>query len=129
MSISVGIFDEHKIAQEGISSLLSGIDDIEVVIKVTHRQGLNEKLRYTVVNVLLMNVHEITVQMFNLVSQLSINYPKVKVLIISVHNHEDFVLKIIKAGAKGFLAKDTERNELIEAIYTLRNGYDYLVNQ
>ena len=40
-------------------------------------------------------------------------------------NEEEVILKTIKAGAKGFLSKDTERNELIEAIYTLRSGYDY----
>jgi len=38
---------------------------------------------------------------------------------------ESFVLKTIKAGAKGYLSKDTTRAELLEAIYTLRNGFDY----
>jgi two-component system response regulator NreC len=45
-----------------------------------------------------------------------------------VNNDEEAVLRTIKAGAKGFLAKDTTRDELVEAIYTLRSGYDFFSN-
>jgi DNA-binding NarL/FixJ family response regulator len=123
--ISIGIFDEHKIAQEGLSFLLKDIEDIEVVLKVTDKPALNESLKSAVVHVLIMNIHDVSIQTFNLISQLTILHPKIKILVLSVLNDENFVLKVIKAGAKGFLAKDTERNELIEAIYTLRNGHDY----
>ncbi len=60
--------------------------------------------------------------------QINIVFSKVKILIISAHNEEETILKTIKAGAKGFLAKDTDRNELIEAIYAIRNGHDYYSN-
>jgi two-component system response regulator NreC len=56
---------------------------------------------------------------------LNISSPKLKILIVSVIDSEEIVLKTIKAGAKGFLGKDSDRNSLLEAIYTLRNGYDY----
>ena len=66
---------------------------------------------------------------FNLICMTSCSAcPEIRILIISVLNEEEVVLKSIKAGAKGFLAKDTDRNELVEAIYTLRNGFDYFSN-
>jgi two-component system response regulator NreC len=73
-------------------------------------------------------VHTFQAQITNLLNTLGVSYPRVRVLIISASNDEESVLKTIKAGAKGFLAKDTSREELIQAIYTLRSGYDFFSN-
>lgn len=123
--IHIGIFDEHKIVQEGISSLLEDIDDIHVAVKANEKIRLIENLKTTDVHVLILNIHTLSTFIQNLISQLIIAFPKIKILVLSVHNEEEFILKIIKAGAKGFLAKDTDRYELIEAIYTIRNGHDF----
>ena len=123
--IHIGIFDEHKIVQEGISSLLEDVDDIHVTVKADEKIHLIENLKTTDVHVLILNIHTLSTIIQNLISQLVITFPKIKILVLSVHNEEEFILKIIKAGAKGFLAKDTDRNELIEAIYTIRNGHDF----
>ena len=123
--IHIGIFDEHKIVQEGISSLLEDVDDIHVTVKADEKIHLIENLKIMDVHVLILNIHTLSTIIHNLISQLVITFPKIKILVLSVHNEEEFILKIIKAGAKGFLAKDTDRNELIEAIYTIRNGHDF----
>ena len=48
------------------------------------------------------------------------------ILVLAMYSNENFILKSIKAGAKGLLSNQTSRNEIVEAIYTLRNGYEYL---
>jgi two-component system response regulator NreC len=126
--IRVGIFDELRITQEGISALLQNVEDIEMVVKADLREQLLDNLKATSIHVLIIVVHNYNVQFSNLVAQLSTIHPKVNLLVISVHNDEEAVLRTIKAGAKGFLARDTTRNELVEAIYTLRNGYDFFSN-
>ncbi|MBN2215386.1 MAG: response regulator transcription factor [Bacteroidales bacterium] len=123
--IEIGIFDEHKIVQEGVSSLLEDVDDIHIAVKSDEKAHLIESLKKNAVNILIVNIHTLNVTVHNLISQLMISFPGVKILVLSVHNEEEFILKIIKAGASGFLARDTGRNELIEAIYTIRNGYDF----
>jgi DNA-binding NarL/FixJ family response regulator len=123
--IQIGIFDEHKIVQEGISSLLEDVEDIHVVLKVNEKTQLIESLKTTAIHILILNIHTLNIMVQNLISQLAISFPKTRILVLSVHNEEEFILKIIKAGARGFLAKDTDRNELIEAIYTIRNGHDF----
>jgi DNA-binding NarL/FixJ family response regulator len=125
MSISVGIFDEHVLTQEGLRSLLHGIDEIEMGIVVNARQQLLEGLRTSPPHILIINLHELGSQILNLIAQISVSHPKVKILIISVLSGEEVILRTIKAGAKGFLSKDTDKNELIEALYSLRSGYDY----
>jgi DNA-binding NarL/FixJ family response regulator len=126
--IRLGIYDEFKITQEGICALLKTADDIEISLKVDLHDQLLADLKLTTVNVLIIIVHAFNAQFTNLLMQISTAHPKVKILIISLNNDEEAVLKTIKAGAKGFLAKDTTRNELIEAIYSLRNGYDFFSN-
>jgi DNA-binding NarL/FixJ family response regulator len=123
--IDVAIFDEHKLVMEGLSGLLSGISDFRVVLNCNARNILTEKLKLMHVHILILNMHDISVRNLNLIVQLNISNPKLKILIISVIDNEEIVLKTIKAGAKGFLGKDSDRNSLLEAIYTLRNGHDY----
>jgi two-component system response regulator NreC len=123
--IKIGIFDEHKLVQEGLSRLLEDVDDIEVVMTASTNSQLNESLSSILIHVLIVNLHSITTAIMNQLMQITINAPKVKILIISANNEEDVILKTIKSGAKGFLAKDTGKNELLEAIYTLRSGHDY----
>jgi len=123
--IDIAIFDEHRLALEGLHGLLSGISDFRVVLSCDDRNVLAEKLKAIQVHVLLLNMHDISVRNLNLIIQLNISNPKLKILIISVIDSEEIVLKTIKAGAKGFLGKDSDQNSLLEAIYTLRNGHDY----
>ncbi|HNX55566.1 MAG TPA: response regulator transcription factor [Prolixibacteraceae bacterium] len=123
--IDIAIFDEHKLVLEGLSGLLSGISDFRVVLQCDDRSVLTEKLKAMQVHVLLLNMHDISVRNINLIVQLNISNPKLKILVISVIDSEEIVLKTIKAGAKGFLGKDSDRNSLMEAVYTLRNGHDY----
>jgi two-component system response regulator NreC len=123
--IDIAIFDEHKLVLEGISGLLTGISEFRVVLNCDDRNILTEKLKSIQVHVLILNMHDISVRNLNLIVQLNISNPKLKILVVSVIDSEEIVLKTIKAGAKGFLGKDSDRNSLIEAVYTLRNGHDY----
>ena len=123
--IDLAIFDEHRLVLEGLSGMLSGISDFRVVLNCDDRNVLTEKLKSIQVHVLILNMHDISVRNLNLIVQLNISSPKLKILIVSVIDSEEIVLKTIKAGAKGFLGKDSDRNSLLEAIYTLRNGHDY----
>ena len=126
--IKIGIFDEHKLVQEGLSRLLEDVNDIEVVMTASTSSQLTESLSSILIHVLIINIHSISTAIINQLMQITINVPKVKILIISANNEEDVILKTIKSGAKGFLAKDTGKKELLEAIYALRSGHDYYSN-
>jgi len=123
--IDIAVFDEHNLVLQGISGLLSEISDIKLVFSCRDRVTLTEKLKKIKINILILNLHEISVRNLNLIVQLKIISPNLRILIMSVIEGEEIVLKTIKAGAKGFLGKDSTLNDLIEAIYTLRSGHDY----
>jgi len=126
--ILVGIFDEHKLLREGLGSLLEEVNDIEVVFKTSDRESLFTALANYLLHVLIINVHALKPGMQNTLIQINNQFPKVKILAMSAFEEEEIVLRTIKAGAKGFLAKETEPIQLTEAIYTLRNGFDYYSN-
>ncbi len=123
--IDIAIFDEHKLVLEGLSGLLSGVSEFRVVLICSDRNLLTEKLKSMQVHVLILNMHDISVRNLNLIVMLNFSNIKLRILVTSVIDSEEIVLKTIKAGAKGFLGKDSDRNNLVEAIYTLRNGHDY----
>lgn len=123
--INIGIFDEHKLALEGTFQLFNEVPDINVSFKSDEKGLLKTKMKSNPINLLLITLHEISIKNLNLIVQLNISYPKTKILIISIIKSEEMILKTIKSGAKGFLGKESDFNDLLEAIYTIRNGHDY----
>ncbi len=123
--ISIIIVDDHSIVSDGIEALLQGNDDITVVSKVSNLDQLYVALRKYHARIVLVNVYQANDSDIQTISSIKNKHAEVRILILSMSNEESFILKTLKAGAKGYLTKDTYRNQLIEAIYTLRNGHEY----
>lgn len=123
--ITVGIFDEHKLTGMGLSAILEDISDVEVLFACSEKNILENAIKSKPVNIMIVNIHGLAASLTLLFQQIRAIDQRIKILAISALDTEEVVLNIIKSGANGFLSKDTERNELAEAIYTLRNGHDY----
>jgi len=123
--INIGIFDEFRLMQHGLQRIISEVDDFSVVLLTDNKAVLQEKLKNILIHVLVVSIHDVSVRHINFIVQLLLTNPKLKILIISHDDSEDIVLKTLKAGAKGFLGKDSLPQDLIEAIFTLRNGFDF----
>jgi len=124
-NISVGIFDEYVLIQQGIYALLNEESSLNVLFVCSEPEKLTEQMKSVPVNVLIIHIHDFNIGHIDRIKQLSFNFPRTKIVILSFHNTEEIVLKTIKAGAKGFLSKHATKNELVEAIFTVRSGYDY----
>lgn len=123
--IRVVIKDSNKIVYEGIKSLLSDVNDIEITDCYNTAEELTRRVRLSQPNIIIYNSYLSNADDVAEIKKIVNDYSKARLLVLSLNTRESFILKSIKAGAKGFLTKDTARNELIEAIYTLRSGYDY----
>jgi two-component system response regulator NreC len=123
--INVGIYDQHRLGLEGTGKLLREVSDISVLFACYDKAILKEKLKVMQVHILLLTMHDISVKNLNLIVQLTISFPKLRILIVSIINNEEIILKTLKAGAKGFLGRESDLGDMVEAIYTLRNGHDY----
>lgn len=123
--IDIAVFDEHNLIVKGVSELLLKVADFNIVFTTNNRAVLTDKLKKIKINILVLNFYEIRVREFNLMTQIEINNPHLKILVLSVIDNEETIIRTIKTGAKGFLGKNSTLTDLTEAIYTLRSGYDY----
>ncbi len=123
--IKIILVDDHHLIRDGIRALLSGINDIEIVGEAEHAAGLFRVLSEVIPDLLIMDISLPGLSGIEITKRICSEYPSVKVLILSMYNSEDFIYNSIKAGAKGFLPKNTTRNELLEAIYAISSGEEF----
>lgn len=124
-SIKVAVCCEHKLIMEGISRLLEELESIQILVKESTIEGLPDCSVLGQVHILIMNPHEMDIKFLNMIVKINVRFPKLSILILSAADDEDTIHKTIKAGAKGFLSRDNDQSDLLEALYTLRNGHDY----
>ncbi len=123
--IEIILVDDHHIVCDGLKALLSDNQSITVMGCVRNLSELLIKLRILPIHVILLSTYEPGDHDIDMIKIIQREHPQIKILILAMTVQESFILRTLKAGAKGFLSKDADRNELIEAILTVRNGYDY----
>lgn len=124
--IRVIIVDDHQIIRDGIKALLSGFEDIEVAAEAGSAEECLQKLRFHPADLALIDISLPGISGIKLTEQLAESYPSLKVLILSMHLNEAYISGAIKAGAMGYLVKNTTRDELIQAIHIVSDGNKYL---
>jgi len=123
--IKVAIVDEHPVVCHALKAMLEDADDIEIIYTCSRFDDLLIELNKKNINVLMMVLYKPDPLDLINVKILTDRFPNVKILILTMFRKEEFILKLIKSGAKGHVSRDTDRPEILEAIYTLRNGYEF----
>jgi DNA-binding NarL/FixJ family response regulator len=124
--IKLIILDDHQLIRDGIKALLSGSDQIEIITEAASAEEFIQKLRFHSPDIALVDISLPGISGIKLTQQLSVSHPGIKVLILSMHLNEEYISNAMKAGAKGYLPKNTTREELISAIRTVAEGGRYL---
>jgi DNA-binding NarL/FixJ family response regulator len=123
--LKIILVEDHLLVRDGIKSLLSHADDLEVVGEASDGAELFDMLPGLQPDIVIMDISLPGRSGIELTKEMSRDWPDVKVLMLSMYNSEDFIFNSIKAGAKGYLPKNTTRNELLEAIYAIESGEEY----
>lgn len=123
--ITLILVDDHQLVRDGIKALLHGTDDIEIIGEASCGKELFELLNTLKPDLLIMDISLPEISGIEITRTLGRDFPGIKILMLSMYNSEDFILNSIKAGAKGYLPKNTSRNELLEAIYAIHSGEDF----
>ena len=123
----IGIFfvDDHEIVRDGIKKLLQDVPEIAISGEASNGKELLNKIASTDTDIIIMDISIPDISGIELTKQICKKYPKIKVLILSMYTKDIFVTNAIAAGAKGYLPKNTTRNELIKAINEIYNGNEY----
>jgi len=129
MAIRVYIVDDHQVFREGIISLFSFEEGIEVVGGVGSIQAFKSEILATEFDVLLMDISLKDGEGTEAVTWIREQLPECKVLMLSMHRERKYVKKVIAAGANGFLLKDAGTDEMMRAIKMVNNGESFYSQQ
>lgn len=123
--IKLIIADDHKIFLDGIKSLLSEIEKFEIIATASSGEQLIELLKFNTPDIVITDITMKGINGIEVTRIITELYPTIKVLILSMHSTEEFVLNAAKVGADGYLPKDSSIEELIEAIETINEGNQF----
>lgn len=124
--IEIAILDDHHLVLEGIASMLSTRKDMKVVKKLNLGEKLLEYLAESTPHVLLLDINLPDISGLELCKIISKKHPQIAIVGLSNYNESGFIKNMMKNGAKGYLQKNTSKEELIEAIIAVHAGEVYL---
>lgn len=126
MSIRVMMADDHVLMREGIRQLLEFDGTIEVIEEANDGEECIEKLLRTRPDVLLLDINMPKKNGIEVLEEIKKRKLDVKVLILTVHNEVEYLLKAVDIGVDGYILKDSESAELMKAINVIAGGESYI---
>lgn len=115
--IKLAIVDDHLLFRHGMAQILSQIDDFEVVLEASDGQDFLEKLPGKEVDLVLLDIQMPEMDGIQVTEFLrKQNEEEPKIIILSMHNEDQYILHLLEIGANGYLLKDTEPDEVELAI-------------
>ncbi len=126
MKTKVMIADDHSLIREGIKQLLEFDGSIEVIAEASNGVECLEKLKTITPDVLLLDVNMQEKNGLEVLEEIKKKKYEVKVLILTVHNELEYLLKAIDIGVDGYILKDSESAELKRAIRAVLSGENYI---
>lgn len=123
--INVLIADDHAVFRDGIISILENVPDITITAEAKDGWEVMKLLQKEQPDVILMDITMGGADGIETTQLVKRDYPDVKVLVLSMHAESGYILKMLEAGASGYLLKDAGQEEMIRAIRTVYEGNTY----
>ncbi|MEK6680327.1 MAG: response regulator transcription factor [Nitrospirota bacterium] len=124
--IKILIADDHAIVRKGLKQILADAPDIASIDEAGSGQEALKKVRENNYNVVLLDISMPGMSGVDVLKQLKTERPKLPVLILTMHPEEQYAVRILKAGASGYLTKESAPDELISAIQKVSQGGKYI---
>jgi DNA-binding NarL/FixJ family response regulator len=118
--IHIAIVDDHTLFRNGVASLMSEFEELQVVFEAENGLQMQEALaRHGSPDVVLMDINMPVMDGYEATSWLKKNYPVVKILALSMFEDDQAVIKMIRCGASGYVLKESKPRDLLEAIRSI----------
>jgi DNA-binding NarL/FixJ family response regulator len=124
--IRVLLADDHNLVRAGIRALLQNVPEVQVVAEAANGRQVLGLVEKTKPDIVLMDIAMPELNGLDATTQLIKEYPKLRIIILSMHATEAFVLEALRAGASGYLLKGAATPELGLAIQAVARGETYL---
>lgn len=120
--IRVMIVDDQTLIREGIKMMLSICSDIEIVGEAQNGREAIEKLKEVSPDVILMDIRMPVMDGVEAVKRIKEMYKKIKIIILTTFNEDEYIFEGLKNGADGYILKDVRSDEIVNGIRTVYNG-------
>lgn len=124
-TIRVVLADDHVFVRDGIKSLLENENNIQVVGEATDGLEALKSVEINQPDLLILDIRMPNMTGIEVVEKLRSQNNLVKIIMLSMHESEEYVLKSIKAGADGYLLKGSSKEEFLKAVHTVSEGGKY----
>ena len=118
--------DDHAMFREGIKKIIERIEGALISGEVNDGLELLELLKKSSPNLVILDISMPNLRGLEAIREIKKTYPKVKILVLTMHKKKEFLRQALRDGADGFLLKEDAGSELIRAVQTVRNGGKYL---
>ncbi len=120
--IKVLLVDDHPVVRKGISACLARHDHLQVIGEAADGHEAVKKARELAPDIMLMDIDMPHMNGLAVTELVRKEFPRIKVLILSMHSNTEYVLRIIQSGAHGYVLKEAATEELVRAINTVHGG-------
>jgi two-component system invasion response regulator UvrY len=124
--IRIIIADDHPIVRAGMKQIISEASDMKVADEAGDGRQLLNKIRTEKFDVVILDITMPHIDGLDVLKQLKIEKPKMPVIILSIHPESQYALRVLKAGASGYVTKTSAPDELINAIRKVNRGGKYI---
>jgi DNA-binding NarL/FixJ family response regulator len=124
--IKILIADDHALLRQGIKNVLELETDLQIVGEAADGEEAIRKVLELLPDIILLDINMPLCNGLEVTKVLSVSYPKTKVIVLTIHDDESYVVEVIKAGAAGYLLKDIEPGMLVKAIRTVQAGQSFI---
>ncbi len=119
------IVDDHEMVRAGLELLLEGNDDFEVIGQSENGEKALEFIESNLVDIVLMDINMPVMDGLECTKQIGEKYSNTKVLAITMHIEEQHIKNMMKAGASGYILKNSSKEILIQALEAISSGKHY----
>ncbi|MBC8332949.1 MAG: response regulator transcription factor [Anaerolineae bacterium] len=126
MSIRVVLADDHKVIREGLRAILSGQAEIDIVGDACDGLAAVEQVRQLKPDVIVMDINMPLMNGIDAARRISEIRNQTRVIILSMHSNNEHIFQALKAGAKGYLLKESSGLEIADAIRRVHTGGRYM---
>jgi DNA-binding NarL/FixJ family response regulator len=126
--IRIFLVDDHQLVRDGIKALLMSSENLTILGEAASGKECFEKIALEPPDILILDISLPDTSGIEITKRVSVEYPETRVLILSMYTNEDFIFNSVKAGARGYLPKNTSREELLTAIQTIYQGEEFFAD-
>jgi two-component system response regulator NreC len=122
----VVIAEDHTILREGLRALLLPEEQFEVIGEANNGREAVQIISMLQPDVVLMDLSMPKLNGMEAIREVKVQYPQIKIIALTVHKAEEYILAALQAGANGYILKDATRHELITALHYVMAGKSYI---